>query len=76
MADKISKPDSEWKAQLSDEEFYITRQKGTERAFTGKFWNSKDKGRVFTPVNAVVPSCLILPPSMIPAVAGPASINL
>jgi len=39
MADKISKPDSEWKAQLSDEEFYITRQKGTERAFTGKFWN-------------------------------------
>jgi len=44
MADKISKSETEWKQQLSDEDFYITRQKGTERAFTGKFWDCKDKG--------------------------------
>lgn len=44
MTDKINKSDSEWKSQLSDEEFRITRKKGTERAFTGKYWNNKDKG--------------------------------
>ena len=44
MSDKISKSDSEWKAQLSEEEFYVTRQQGTERAFTGKYWDCKDKG--------------------------------
>lgn len=42
--DKLIKSDSDWKAQLSEEEYYITRQKGTERAFTGVFWNTKDKG--------------------------------
>ena len=38
------KTDSDWKKELSPEEFHITRKKGTEPAFTGKYWNSKEKG--------------------------------
>lgn len=44
MSDKITKSDEEWKAQLSEEEFYVTRQHGTERAFTGKLWDNKEDG--------------------------------
>ena len=45
MSDKISKTDDEWKAQLSEDEFYVTRKKGTERAFSGAYWDNKDKGQ-------------------------------
>jgi len=41
---KISKSDAEWRALLSPEQYRITREHGTERAFTGPFWNSKEKG--------------------------------
>ncbi len=41
---KISKSNSEWKAQLTDEQYRVTRQSGTERAFTGEYYNNKDKG--------------------------------
>ncbi len=44
MAEKIVKSDAEWKAQLSPEQFHVTRKAGTEPAFTGKYWNSKEKG--------------------------------
>ena len=44
MSTKIKKQDSEWKKQLSPEEYYITREKGTEQPFAGKYWNSKEKG--------------------------------
>jgi peptide-methionine (R)-S-oxide reductase len=44
MADKIEKPAAEWKKELSPEEYRILREKGTERAFTGRFWNTKDRG--------------------------------
>jgi peptide-methionine (R)-S-oxide reductase len=44
MTDKIKKTDEEWKQQLSEEEFYITRKAGTERAFTGKYYDNKDDG--------------------------------
>jgi len=44
MVDRIEKSDAEWRAQLSAEEFQVTRKKGTERAFTGKYWDHHDAG--------------------------------
>jgi peptide-methionine (R)-S-oxide reductase len=44
MADKIRKSDAEWRSELTDEQYHVTRQHGTERAFTGKYYKSKDPG--------------------------------
>ena len=44
MVEKVSKSDAEWKAQLSPEEYKVTRQHGTERAFTGRYHDSKEPG--------------------------------
>ena len=41
---KIVKTDAEWRAQLSPEQYDVTRKGGTERAFTGPHWDSKDSG--------------------------------
>jgi len=42
--EKVTKTEAEWKAQLSPEQYKVTRQHGTERAFSGKFWDTKDAG--------------------------------
>jgi len=43
-ADAVVKTAQEWRKQLSSEQYRILREKGTERAFTGQYWNSKAKG--------------------------------
>lgn len=44
MVDKVQKTDAEWKQILTPEQFRVTRQQGTERAFTGEYHDSKEKG--------------------------------
>ncbi|MFI4987636.1 MAG: peptide-methionine (R)-S-oxide reductase MsrB [Alphaproteobacteria bacterium] len=44
MADKVVKSDAEWRAQLTPQQYEIARQHGTERAFTGLYWNCKTAG--------------------------------
>jgi peptide-methionine (R)-S-oxide reductase len=44
MVDKVVKTEAEWRKQLTAEEFEVARQKGTERAFSGKYWNLHEKG--------------------------------
>lgn len=42
---KIIKTDEEWKAMLTDEQYQVTRRHGTERAFTGAYWDNKAEGK-------------------------------
>lgn len=45
MNDKVSKSKQEWQAELSPEQYRVCREKGTERAFTGQYWDNKSKGQ-------------------------------
>ena len=44
MSDKIEKSDAEWREQLTDLQYDVTRRKGTERAFTGEYHDEKQPG--------------------------------
>ena len=44
MSEKIQKTDEEWRAELPPEQYQILRQKGTERAFSGEYYNTKTPG--------------------------------
>ena len=44
MGYNVEKTDAEWRAELSPEQYEVLRRHGTERAFTGKYWNTKEDG--------------------------------
>jgi len=44
MPDKVRKTDAEWRKQLTAEEYAVARRKGTEPAFTGRYWNHHEQG--------------------------------
>ena len=45
-AEKVTKSEAEWKKQLTDEQYHVTREAGTECAFTGKYWDTKNRATI------------------------------
>jgi peptide-methionine (R)-S-oxide reductase len=45
MPSDIHKSDDEWRRELTPEQYHVTREKGTEAPFTGKFWNHTADGK-------------------------------
>jgi peptide-methionine (R)-S-oxide reductase len=44
MDDRVKKTEREWREMLTDEQYHVTREKGTEPAFTGSYWKTKAPG--------------------------------
>jgi len=44
MSTPVQRTESEWREQLTPEQYHVMREQGTERAFTGKYWNTHDDG--------------------------------
>ncbi|MCB1785377.1 MAG: peptide-methionine (R)-S-oxide reductase MsrB [Chromatiaceae bacterium] len=44
MTEKFDRTDAEWRETLSEEQYHVCREKGTERAFTGAYWDTKTPG--------------------------------
>jgi peptide-methionine (R)-S-oxide reductase len=47
MTDKIEKTDEQWQKELTPDQYYVLRQAGTERAFSGPYWDNHEKGRYY-----------------------------
>jgi peptide-methionine (R)-S-oxide reductase len=47
MTEKIEKSEEQWKRELSPEQYHVLREAGTERAFTGAYWDNHDKGAYY-----------------------------
>ena len=54
MVERIRKTEEEWRRELTPEQYRVTREHGTERAFTGEYWDTKDEG-VYRCVGCLTP---------------------
>lgn len=70
MVKKVRKTDAEWRAQLSPQEYTVLRQQGTERPFTGRYWDTTEPG-IYRCLGCGTPFSRRIP-SLMPVAAGPA----